>query len=121
MEDMTYKVYALLDEAGRIIATNSSAFLLDTKGWQLIDKGIGDKYHHAQGNYLPSSLTDDRGVYCYKLENGKPVERSQEEMDEDYAGITENEPSSDELLLEMAADHEYRICLIELGVNGNDL
>ena len=29
--------------------------------------------------------------------------------------------STEELLLEMAADHEYRLCLIELGVTDYDL
>lgn len=111
MEDMTYKVYALSDEAGRIIAINSSAFLPDTEGWKLIDKGIGDKYHHAQGNYLPGSLTDDRGVYCYKLENGKPVERSQEEKDADYTPPTPSAPS--DLSAEVAALRESNAQLQE--------
>lgn len=31
------------------------------------------------------------------------------------------EQPTEELLLELAADHEYRICLIELGVNEDDL
>ena len=31
------------------------------------------------------------------------------------------EPTTETLLLEMAADHEYRLCLMELGVNDLDL
>lgn len=31
------------------------------------------------------------------------------------------EQTTEELLLEMAGDHEYRLCLLELGVNENDL
>ena len=34
----------------------------------------------------------------------------------DYEPEDENEESTEELLLEMAADHEYRLCLLELGV-----
>lgn len=34
----------------------------------------------------------------------------------DYEPEETAEPDTEELLLEMAADHEYRICLMELGV-----
>ena len=78
------KVYAKADEDGRVIAINSDAFLTDTSGWIEIDHGTGDKYHHAQGNYLPGPLTDERGVCRYKLEDGAVVERTQEEMDADW-------------------------------------
>ena len=78
------RVYAKADEDGRVIAINSDAFLTDTTGWVEIDHGTGDKYHHAQGNYLPGPLMDWRGVYRYKLEGGAVVERTQEEMDADY-------------------------------------
>jgi hypothetical protein len=80
-----YKVYVKVDENNRIIEINSSAFISSTEGWIKIDEGLGDKYHHAQGNYLPKLLMDERGVYRYKLENGQTVERTQEEMDADYA------------------------------------
>ena len=79
-----YEVYVQTDDANRIIAINSSAFLYDTEGWVEIDRGFGDRYHHAQGNYLPLPLMDERGVYRYKLVDGKVAERTQEEMDGDY-------------------------------------
>ena len=79
-----YEVYVSADPAGRIYAVNSSAFIFDTKGWVKIDEGYGDRYHHAQGNYLPGPLMDERGILRYKLEDGQPVERTQEEMDADY-------------------------------------
>ena len=78
------KVYAKADEDGRVIAINSDAFLTDTSGWIEIDHGTGDKYHHAQGNYLTGPLMDWRGVYRYKLSGGAVVERTQAEMDSDY-------------------------------------
>ena len=79
-----YIVYVKLDENNTIIGVNSSAFLDDSSGWDEIDRGYGDKYQHAQGNYFPLPIMDDSGVYRYKLVNGKPVERMQEEMDADY-------------------------------------
>lgn len=42
-------------------------------------------------------------------------------MDEEFDARGEPEPTDTELLLEMAADHEYRICLMELGVSEDDL
>ena len=84
MEFTGYDVYVKPDEAGRITAVNSSAFLTDTDGWVKIDHGVSDKFHHAQGNYFPKPIMDERGIYRYKLTNGEAVERTQEEMDADY-------------------------------------
>lgn len=42
-----YTVYIKIDNASRIIAINSSAFLPSTEDWIEIDSGLGDKYHHA--------------------------------------------------------------------------
>lgn len=79
-----YIVYIKTDEENRITAVNSSAFLSDVTGWTEIDSGYGDRYHHAQGNYFDKPIMDDRGIYRYKLVDGAPVERTQEEMDADY-------------------------------------
>ena len=79
-----YDVYGKPDKVGRITAINSSAFLSDTDGWVKIDHGVSDKFHHAQGNYFPQPIIDERGVYRYKLVDGKPAERTTEEMDADY-------------------------------------
>ena len=87
-----YLVYIRVDDVGRVVDINSSAFVQDTDGWVQIDSGHGDRYHHAQGNYLPGPLADERGVYRYALEDGAIVERTQEEMDADY---TPPEPEPD--------------------------
>ena len=92
MEMKPYIVYVRADGEGRITSINSSAFLRDADGWTEIDNGWGDQYHHAQGNYLPGPLADDRGVYRYKLADGAVVERTQEEMDGDWV---EPEPQPD--------------------------
>lgn len=84
MEFNPYIVYVKTDDDNRIAAVNSSAFLRDMTGWTEIDSGYGDKYHHAQGNYFPKPIRDMRGICRYKLVDGVPVERTQEEMDADY-------------------------------------
>ena len=89
------KVYAKADEDGRVIAINSDAFITGTNGWVEIDRGTGDKYHHAQGNYLPGPLMDWRGVYSNKLAGGEVVESSKEEMEADY-NTTEQRPTTEQ-------------------------
>ncbi|MCI6267411.1 MAG: hypothetical protein MR637_02120 [Clostridiales bacterium] len=110
-----YIVYIRVGDAGRITAVNSSAFLPDTTGWEEIDSGYGDKYHHAQGNYLPGPLYNERGICRYKLVDGKPVERTQEEMDADYVE-PEPKPSTDERVAQLEAQNEALLeCLLEMS------
>lgn len=95
-----YQVYIVIDGKNRIVSVDSSAFISDTTGWLQIDEGTGDRYHHAQGNYFPAPLYDDRGIprYAY-VRDGSPKwrERTQEEMDADYVPPV-SQPSADELL-----------------------
>lgn len=84
---MKYKIFIRVDDSDRIIDVNSSAFLSDTTGWVQIDEGTGDRYHHAQNNYLPKLQRDDRGIprYAY-VPDSEPAwrERTPEEMNADY-------------------------------------
>lgn len=79
----TYKVYVKTDENGVITAVNSSAFLpnviIEADKWTEIDEGTGDRYHHAQNHYLDKPLVDERGIYNYKLVDGKPALRTDED------------------------------------------
>lgn len=75
-----YTVYAKIDSGSHITAVNSSAFLPDTAGWTEIDRGFGDKYHHAQGNYFPQPLITEFGAYRYKLIDGMVTECSESEI-----------------------------------------
>ena len=93
-----YIVYAKTVSSGHITAVNSSAFLTDTTVWVEIDRGYGDKYHHAQGNYFPLPIITLGGAYRYKLINGKPVECTPEEIAAQEAALqpepTPAEPES---------------------------
>ena len=77
-----YIVYVKTDEQGRIIAVNSSEFLTDVSAWTEIDRGYGDKYHHAQGNYFPLPIMTEGGAYRYKLVDGNVVECTTDEIAE---------------------------------------
>lgn len=112
LQEQPYKVLVRVDDAGRVVAINSSAFVTDTDVWVEIDSGWGDKYHHAQGNYLPQPLMDERGLCRYKLVYGKIVERSRDEIDADYTPpqttptveqrLTVLESSTDDIILMLA-------------------
>lgn len=82
-----YKVYVKTDDTGRITAINSDVFLPNTDGWAQIDEGNDDKYHHAQGNYLPQPIRTNEGVPRYKLVDGEVQERTAEEMQADIDAI----------------------------------
>lgn len=81
-----YVVYVKTDDAFRILEVNSSAFVPAEWGAE-IDRGIGDKYHHAQSNYFPLPLYTEDGVPRYKLVDGQAVERTEGEMAADLAAM----------------------------------
>lgn len=116
-EMQPYGVFIKVDDDGRITDINSDAFLTDTHGWIPLDSGFSDKYHHAQGNYLPKSIMDERGIYRYKFEDGKPVERTQEEMDADYTEPPEA-PDQEERLAKLEKENAYLKESLELLLAG---
>ena len=77
------RVFIKTDSKNRITAVDSEIFISDTSGWMEIDRGDGDKFAHAQGNYLPMSLTTSEGYYRYKYDNGNVIERSEDEINSD--------------------------------------
>lgn len=114
-----YIVYVKTDDQNRITAINSSAFIPDPSEWIEIDRGFGDKHHHAQGNYFDKPIRDMRGICRYKLEDGKPVERTQEEMDADWEARPKPDPKPSDADRIAALEEQlaaYEIAYLE-GVN----
>ena len=95
MENMKIKVYAKINEHNIITDINSSIFLNNIEGYIQIDEGSGDKYAHAQGNYLEKSLVDESGRFNYKFEDGKVLELTEEEKNTLFPK-TEVQPSKQE-------------------------
>ena len=95
MENMKIKVYAKINEHNIITDINSSIFLNNIEGYMQIDEGSGDKYAHAQGNYLEKCLFDESGRYNYKFEEGKVLELTEEEKNTLFPK-TEVQPSKQE-------------------------
>lgn len=75
-----YKVYVSLQD-GYITSINSEIFLSQEEMDTMIeiDKGQGDKYAHAQNQYLEKGLIDKHGRYNYKFVAGKVVEVAEAE------------------------------------------
>lgn len=112
------KVYIKVDDQNRIICCDGGYTLKNIGNgseWILIDEGAGDRYNLCQGNYFPQPIIDERGIYRYKLVDGKPVERTQEEMDADYVE-PEPKPSTDERVTKLEAQNETLLeCLLEMS------
>jgi hypothetical protein len=75
-----YKVYVSLQD-GYITSINSEIFLSQEEMDSMteIDKGQGDKYAHAQSQYLDKELVDEHGRYNYKYVEGKVIEVAEAE------------------------------------------
>lgn len=75
-----YKVYVSLQD-GYITSINSDIFLSEEEVSTLteIDQGQGDRYAHAQSQYLEKGLVDEQGRYNYKFVAGKVVEVAEAE------------------------------------------
>ena len=91
------KVYIKIDEKTCITDINSSIFLNNTEHCIQIDEGVGDKYAHAQNQYLNKPLRDNLGRCNYKYIDNKIVELTDEEK-EILFPKQEKEPTETEIL-----------------------
>ncbi|MDR5586608.1 hypothetical protein [Clostridium aquiflavi] len=97
MQENKIKVYIKIDENNCIININSSIFLDDIKDYIQIDEGDGDKYSHAQGNYLEKGLINSKGRYNYKYVDNKVIELTEEEKEKLFPPVPV-QPTPQELL-----------------------
>lgn len=109
-----YIVYVRANGSNSIIEVNSNEFIGDTSGWIQIDKGIGDKYHHAQGNYFDMPLYDMEGCANYKLVNGKPELRTTEEKQAEISSRPALPPTEEDRI---KALEEGMLALMTMAVN----
>ena len=101
-----YKVYVSLSN-GYITSINSEIFLSEEEMSTMIeiDKGQGDKYAHAQSQYLEKGLVDELGRYNYKFVEGKVIEVAEGDKptnEEPKAVPTEQEKINAQLMLQIA-------------------
>lgn len=83
--DFSSKVYVLTDERG-VITRCEGGYTTpeDLTGWTEIDHGFGDKYNLCQSHYFPGGIFGPYNTYRYKLVDGAPVERTDDEQKADY-------------------------------------
>ena len=111
-----YEVYAKLNANKNIIAVNSSAFLENVDGWVLIDSGSGDKCHHAQGNYFEGGVFTYDGIPLYHWDEKQVIKRTTEEIEVERANIPPTPMTTEELVLDLLTELNYRTTLLELGI-----
>lgn len=90
MDDIitTSKVYVQTDAQARITRCEGGYTTPeDLSGWTEIDEGTGDRYNLAQSNYFLGGLYTDDGIPRYKLQDGKALERTEDEIQADRAAI----------------------------------
>lgn len=69
-------VYVKLNDRREIVNVNSDFFLTEITDWVKVDEGDGDRYRHAQNNYLPKPLMTQEGKYLYRLDgDGQIIEQ----------------------------------------------
>ena len=79
-----HKVYIKKNEKDEIIDIGSDVFIKDPENWIEIDEGDGDRYVHAQGNYLPEPLRDEDGNPNYVWTGGAIITKEYaKEFDEE--------------------------------------
>ena len=96
IETPKIKVYAKIDSNKVVKEINSSIFIRNPTDFIEIDEGYGDKYSHAQSQYLGIGLIDSKGRYNYKWDN-KLIELTEEEKNILFPPV-EPQPSEVELL-----------------------
>lgn len=102
-----YKVYVKLNEDKCITSINSEIFLSneEMQAMKNIDEGEGDKYVHAQSQYLENGLIDKYGRYNYKYVEGIVVEVAEGDkptIEEPKAVPTEQQKINAQLILQIA-------------------
>ena len=81
MQENTSKVYVKVDGQSRILSCEGGYTTpLDLTDWVQIDEGTGDKYNLCQSHYFDDGIYTGDGIPRYKLVDGFPVLRSEEEI-----------------------------------------
>lgn len=110
------KVYAKLDKNNVIVEINSNIFLTDITGYTLIDEGEGDRFAHAQNNYLPNGTVDGKGRYNYKFVNENDIVALTDGEKETLFPAQPIEPTFEETQMDINIDTDYRLSCLELGI-----
>lgn len=99
------RVYVKTDAEGRITRCEGGYTTpVDLDGWTLIDEGTGDRYNLCQTHYFEGGIRTPDGIPRYKLVDGKPVLRTEDEFAADRANIPT--PAVPPTTAELAAENK---------------
>lgn len=99
------KVYVMADGQGRITRIEGGYTTpADLTGWVQIDEGTGDRYNLCQSHYFEGGIYTTDGIPRYKLQDGKALERTEEEIAADRAALPAPPPTAEE---QLRADVDY--------------
>ena len=82
------KYFTLCDEKQRIVRISENA---------------QEGFKETQFSEKPLYIYDNRGIPCYRKEDGNAIRRTQEEMDADYAARPASPPSDKERITALEA------------------
>lgn len=108
IEQSLIKVLIKIDDDNNIIKITSSVFSKDDE-LIIIDEGNGDKYAHAQSQYLGDGVLDEYGRYNFSYINGQ-IEKIV------YDDAPQVQVDLNQVVMELALENAYQIALIKLGV-----
>lgn len=117
MQTPKSRVYVLLDSESRVLRLEGEYSLpANLTDWIKVDEGYGDEFSLAQSHYLDKPLYDG-AVPRYKLVDGKVVERTVEEIEDDKAKLPKPAPTTTERVTsleeQLATADETAISLYE--------
>ena len=110
------KHYIAVDEQNRIVNGFSDAFRQPAEDDICINEQGGHQFRLFQGGEENPALYTMDGIPRYRWDGTQAVLRDEAELEADRAALPTPPPTTEEILLELAADHEARLCEIELGV-----
>ena len=115
------QVYIKTNESNRVTRCEggySISNIDNIEEWINIDEGYGDKYNLCQSHYFNKPLMNMDGTHNYIYDNNEVRESTLDELAEELAEMPVSEPQPDVQAdtQEMMIDHEYRITLLELGI-----
>ena len=112
----TSKVYVQIDASGRITRCEGGYTTpADLTGWTEIGEGDGDKYNLCQSHYFDGGLYTQDGICRYRYSDGICSLRTDAEIAADRASKPAPPSTAEDTALDLLADHEYRICMMELN------
>lgn len=104
-ENVKSKVYVKTDDLGCITRCEGGYTTpANLTGWTQIDEGVGDRYNLCQSNYFADGLYTIDGIHRYKLDGGKAVARTAEEIEADRAALVPTAPTA---LEQLRADVDF--------------